>query len=143
MTTREAFVAEVLSWEGTPFRWQQSIKGVGCDCLGLLEGAARNIGMPEADSPALRSKDYGGRVPVERLLAGLREALEPADPYVAGNAWLMRFKGRPQHLGVFTGEYVVHACLGAKKPQVLKTPAAVAARWWPIHSAWRFPSLED
>ena len=47
--TKEAIVAEATSWLGTPYRHQASLKGVGCDCLGLLRGVWRAFfdGEPE------------------------------------------------------------------------------------------------
>lgn len=35
------------SWVGTPYHHQQSVKGVGCDCLGLLRGVYRELIGPE------------------------------------------------------------------------------------------------
>ena len=39
--TRDAIVAEARAWIGTPYRHQASLKGVGCDCLGLVRGVWR------------------------------------------------------------------------------------------------------
>jgi cell wall-associated NlpC family hydrolase len=36
--SRSAIVAEARTWIGTPYRHQASLKGVGCDCLGLVRG---------------------------------------------------------------------------------------------------------
>ena len=44
MTSEEldaAILAECRAWIGTPYRHQASVKGVGCDCLGLLRGIWR------------------------------------------------------------------------------------------------------
>jgi cell wall-associated NlpC family hydrolase len=49
MTTREQFVAEARSWEGTPFHHQANLKGVGVDCVGLIRGAAIELGMMPRD----------------------------------------------------------------------------------------------
>lgn len=38
---RDALVAEARSWIGTSYRHQASVKGVGCDCLGLVRGVWR------------------------------------------------------------------------------------------------------
>src|SRR5215207_7343246 len=38
MTTREQIVAAARGWIGTPYHHQASVKGVGCDCLGLIRG---------------------------------------------------------------------------------------------------------
>ena len=34
----EAIIAAAKEWRGTPYHHQQSQKGVGCDCLGLVRG---------------------------------------------------------------------------------------------------------
>jgi cell wall-associated NlpC family hydrolase len=41
--TCSAIVAEARSWIGTPYQHQASLKGVGCDCLGLLRGVWRAV----------------------------------------------------------------------------------------------------
>ena len=38
-------VAEALTWEGTPFHHQESVKGVGCDCKGLIYGIAKTFDL--------------------------------------------------------------------------------------------------
>lgn len=43
-------VAEAMSWLGTPYRHQASLKHVGCDCLGLLRGVWREV---KGDEPEL------------------------------------------------------------------------------------------
>jgi NlpC/P60 family putative phage cell wall peptidase len=39
--TADSVVAEARSWIGTPYQHQASLKGVGCDCLGLVRGVWR------------------------------------------------------------------------------------------------------
>jgi NlpC/P60 family putative phage cell wall peptidase len=36
--TRDDVIAEARSWIGTPWHHQASVKGVGCDCIGLIRG---------------------------------------------------------------------------------------------------------
>lgn len=36
--SRAAIVTEVRTWLGTPYHHQAALKGVGCDCIGLLRG---------------------------------------------------------------------------------------------------------
>src|SRR5437764_272872 len=43
MVSRATIVAEAESWLGTPYRHQASLKGVGCDCLGLVRGIWRAV----------------------------------------------------------------------------------------------------
>lgn len=40
MVTRKAIVNAARSWLGTPYHHQASLRGVGCDCLGLIRGLA-------------------------------------------------------------------------------------------------------
>jgi len=49
--TRAAIVAEARSWIGTRYRHQGSLKGVGCDCLGLVRGVWRNCIGAEPELP--------------------------------------------------------------------------------------------
>ena len=52
--TRAAIVAEARAWIGTPYRHQASLKGIGCDCLGLLRGIWRGEGwLPHLDDVAV------------------------------------------------------------------------------------------
>ena len=40
---RDAIVAAARGWIGTPYVHQASVKGLGCDCLGLLRGLWREM----------------------------------------------------------------------------------------------------
>lgn len=40
-------VAAARSWLGTPYAHQASLRGVGCDCLGLVRGLWRELVGPE------------------------------------------------------------------------------------------------
>ncbi len=42
-------VAIARSWIGTPYVHQASVKGAGCDCLGLLRGVWREVNGEEAE----------------------------------------------------------------------------------------------
>ena len=59
----EAFLNSLRAWQGTPFHHGAALKGVGCDCYGLIVGAAAAVGAcppalplypenPEALTPA-------------------------------------------------------------------------------------------
>lgn len=41
--SRETIVAVARAWIGTPYRHQGSLKGAGCDCLGLIRGVWREV----------------------------------------------------------------------------------------------------
>src|SRR5258705_11857517 len=69
--TRSAFITEALTWEGTPYRHQGRLKGVGVDCIGLLVGVAHALGLTDYDLT-----DYDKR-PDGSLRARMNEQLDP------------------------------------------------------------------
>ena len=46
---RALIIAEARSWIGMPYRHQGSLKGIGCDCLGLVRGVWRALYGPEPE----------------------------------------------------------------------------------------------
>ena len=40
---RARTVAAARLWTGTPYHHQASLRGVGCDCLGLVRGVWRDL----------------------------------------------------------------------------------------------------
>ncbi len=50
MVTRQEFIDAARKWVGTPYHHQARVKGVGCDCIGLVVGVAREFGY-EIDRP--------------------------------------------------------------------------------------------
>lgn len=138
-------VTEARSWLGTPFHWQASLKGVGADCRGLVVGVARELGLPEAQSlHATMLANYDEVVPIALLRKGLAATLQRIPEPEPGDVLLLKAGGKPQHLGIFTGDDVIH-CWGRGPAGlvrcVLAHPAKVAFRAWPLDSAWRFGSL--
>lgn len=55
------------SWLGTPYHDQASLRGVGCDCLGLARGVWREVVGPEPFPIPPYSRDWGETVPREVL----------------------------------------------------------------------------
>lgn len=102
MVTREQIAAEALEWAAlkTPFHWQASLKGKGCDCKGLILGVARELGLPEANSPFGAIADYKLRVDCKLLVEGLRETFDPVESPGLGDIILLKLDGKPQHLAI-------------------------------------------
>lgn len=125
---REAAEA-AREWLGTPFHWEASLKGVGCDCRGLLTGVARDLGRPEAQSIEANVVGYSRRIDEPALLAGLdkvfkrRRTLKPR----LGDILAFRVQNKVQHLGIATGpDRFVHA-YSHDPAQVIETPLG---RFW-------------
>jgi NlpC/P60 family putative phage cell wall peptidase len=104
MVARGAIVAEAVGWIGTPYRHQASLKGVGCDCLGLVRGVWRARLGEEPERVPGYTRDWaeagGGEVLAE---AGRRHLVEiavaaarPGDVLV----FRMRPGGPAKHAGI-------------------------------------------
>ena len=52
-------IAVARSWLGTPYHDQASLRGVGCDCLGLARGVWRQVVGPEPFLIPAYSRDWG------------------------------------------------------------------------------------
>jgi cell wall-associated NlpC family hydrolase len=94
---RVAALAE--EWIDVPFHWQGTVRA-GCDCKGLVAGIARELGRPEADSVEALAGDYGGKVDVARLKAGLARMFDRASDRQPGDVLLLRMGGLAQHLAI-------------------------------------------
>ena len=66
---RAEIVAAARSWIGTPYRHQASLRGVGCDCLGLLRGVWREVVGDEPEAAPAYSRDWAEASGREALLA--------------------------------------------------------------------------
>lgn len=140
--------AEAKSWEGTPCRWQGSVKGAGCDCKGLVVGVARTLGLPEAESLYAAMADYRvGMVDVRLLKQGLSETLARVEDMQAGDVLLLFLAGVPQHLAILTdppqpgrGGKMVHSW-GLAGRRVVEVPFTQGRRLRELDSVWRFPSV--
>ena len=100
-------VAIARTWLGTPYVHQASIKGVGCDCLGLLRGVWRELHGAEPEEVPPYSPDWAEATGTETLYTALARHLAPADPatLAPGDIALFRMsRGAPaKHCGIVTG----------------------------------------
>ena len=61
-------------WLGTPYRHQGSLKGVGCDCLGLVRGIWRELYGEEPETPGAYARtgpNAAARPPADRRRGGI------------------------------------------------------------------------
>lgn len=141
---RQDIVRAARAWVGTPYQHQASLRGIGCDCLGLLRGLWREFhgDEPERIRPYAPSwAEIDGR---ERLLDAAARHLVPAtgDVIQAGMILIFRWKdGAPaKHCGIATGPArFIHAHDGASVAEVALVPS------WRrrIVARFDFPALED
>jgi NlpC/P60 family putative phage cell wall peptidase len=110
----EAVIAAARSWLGTPYHDQASVRGVGCDCLGLARGVWREVVGPEPFPIPTYNRDWGETGPREVLAEGARVAMIEVDPRDAASGALFLFRMQPRaiakHVGIFTApDRFIHA----------------------------------
>ena len=141
---RDAIVAEARSWIGTPYRHQTSLKGVGCDCLGLVRGVWRAVCGDEPEAVPAYSRDWAEAARCETLaLAAGRHMTEIAcGEFKPGDVLLFRWRAGliAKHAAVASApDKMVHAHDGAAVAEVAIAP------WWRrrLAFAFRFPGVID
>ena len=95
------------SWLSTPYHDHASLRGVGCDCLGLTRGVWRDVVGPEPFPIPPYSRDWGETGPREVLAEGARRMMIEVEPAAAGPGALVLFRMKPRaiakHVGIVTG----------------------------------------
>ncbi|WP_434058440.1 NlpC/P60 family protein [Coralliovum pocilloporae] len=141
-TTPEDLIAEARSWIGTPYRHQASLKGVGCDCLGLVRGLWRFLYGTEPESLPAYTPDWAEANGEETLAEAGHRHLLPISTDVAEAGDLILFRWQPhcpaKHVGLLSRtDHFIHAQSGAVVSEVPLTG------WWRrrISHAFRFPHL--
>ena len=107
-------ITAARSWLGTPYHDQASLKGVGCDCLGLARGVWREVMGDEPFQIPPYSRDWGETGPHEVLAEGARGAMIEIAPENAGPGALLIFRMErraiAKHVGILTeADTFIHA----------------------------------
>lgn len=107
-------ITTARSWLGTPYHDQASLRGVGCDCLGLARGVWREVVGPEPFPIPPYSRDWGETGPREVLAEGARKMMiEVPTAYAPPGALIlfrMTSRAIAKHVGILTTpERFIHA----------------------------------
>lgn len=142
--TRDEIVDAARLWLGTPYHHQASLRGVGCDCLGLVRGVWRDLCGAEPETPPPYSPSWAESLRQETLaLAAARHlrslAATEARP---GDVLLFRWREHlpAKHCAILAGpDRIIHAHDGASVAEVAFTS------WWRRHlsHAFSFPGVTD
>jgi NlpC/P60 family putative phage cell wall peptidase len=147
-------VAAARSWLGTPYHHQAAVKGVGCDCLGLVRGVYEELLGRPAEAPPPYSRDWAEASTCETMLEAARRhfiEIEPGEAR-AGDIVIFRLRAGamakhaailsagsllPGNAGV-SGCRMIHAVEGAPVSEVH------LSSWWRrrVAAAFRFPDKE-
>ena len=115
MTTREEIVTAARGWIGTPYRHQASVKGAGCDCLGLVRGVWREVIGAEPETPPAYTPDWA-ELPAGAAEEAMAEAARrhmkevSVDEARAGDVLLFRMRahGPAKHAAILK----IHGLVG-------------------------------
>lgn len=106
---RAHIVAAARECVGVPFRLQGRDPALGLDCIGLVLHAGRAAGFPLFDAPDYRLSEDPVRLDAAMEQAGMRRIL--LREYQIGDCLRFVTGGEPLHLGITTGDGIIHADL--------------------------------
>lgn len=144
-----AVAAEARTWLGTRFHHQAHLKGVGCDCVGLVLGVGKALGIFPAD---LTSRpEFAPYVGYSRMPSGgrleqacARFAVQiPVSEIRPGDVVLFNFNGAPSHAAI-VGDYpagglsIIHAYAVTRKVVESRFDEGWASR---VAAAYRLPGV--
>ena len=147
MKARLDIVAAARLWLGTPYQHQASLRGVGCDCLGLVRGVWRDVMGDEPEAPPPYQPDWAesgptGGGPCEPLIEAASRHLAAccAADIVPGDVLLFRWRAHlpAKHVAILSVDgAMIHAHDGTSVCEVPFSP------WWRRHLAasFRFPEI--
>lgn len=141
---RDEIVDAARLWLGTPYHHQASLRGVGCDCLGLVRGVWRNLCGDEPEAPPPYSPSWAESLRQETLALAAERHLLPLVPADAQPGDVLLFRWREhlpaKHCAILASpDRIIHAHDGAAVAEVAFTP------WWRRHlsHAFSFPGVTD
>jgi NlpC/P60 family putative phage cell wall peptidase len=166
LSTRTTIVATARTWLGTPYHHQASLKGAGCDCVGLVRGIWRELYGSEPQALPAYTRDWAEAQGRETLLEAARRHLVEIPPAAATPGDILIFRWRrnapAKHCAILAtlplpacGERagvrgshtrapigsttMIHALEGAPVSEVSLSP------WWRRHLAgvFAFPEVSD
>lgn len=103
-TTLGDVVSEARTWIATPYSHQHRAKGHAVDCVGLVIGVARELGLV---APDFDVNGYARKPDGKTLLALCEQFMTPVPlaEMQPGNVLVLSFKRDPQHMGI-VADYV-------------------------------------
>lgn len=119
---RQEIIKTAREYVGTPFVHQARLKGIGVDCIGLVTGIGKDLGLINYDHVVYPRYSSNG----DQLMFHMRKAFveidvdkrQPADVIIY---WTDKNSKHPQHLAVLTDNGIIHTYDRVKK--VVETPS--------------------
>lgn len=125
-----AVVREAREWIGTPYVPQARVKGIGCDCVGLIVGVGEQTGLLAACAvPPYREGDMAL---MDSMFPAHFECIESPEP---GAVLQLDVPGNRRHLAICAGDSIIHVY--GRKIGVTEHP--FTGRWQArLLSCWRY-----
>lgn len=140
---RAQIIAAARSWIDTPYQHQASLRGVGCDCLGLVRGVWRDVIGAEPEAPHSYTPDWAEAGGSEQLAQAAARHLIATNKQAFCGAEILLFRWRSdlpaKHMAIATSpDWMIHAHDGARACEVPIT------RWWRRRLAFvfEFPNMD-
>lgn len=139
---RVRIIAAARTWLGTPYQHQTSVKGVGCDCLGLVRGVWREVVGPEPEPLPSYTPHWAEACGEETLYDAGRRLLVEHDLAQTRPGDVVLFRMAPdapmKHVAILSApDRIIHAYWG----RAVVEGAVIS--WWRrrMAAAFSFPSL--
>lgn len=134
-------VAAARGWLGTPYRHQASVKGVGCDCLGLVRGIWREFYGDEPEAVPNYSASWGEGKGVDVLSEVAEKHLVKCGFPSTGRVVIFRMRPNiiAKHCGIMIGNgKFIHSTEGHGVVEVHMVP------WYSsrIVGSYAFPGVD-
>ena len=145
--TRTQVVQAAREWVDTPFHHQARLKGVGVDCVGLVIGISRELGLCEPNfDVAAYPRTPDGRS-LMRQADGLMTRVQAGSDLRCGQVLVVALGGEPQHMGIL-GDYrhgglsLIHAAAVSRPARVIETRLVFGHRMKFV-AAFELPGVVD
>jgi NlpC/P60 family putative phage cell wall peptidase len=136
----ERIVSIARSWIGTPYVHQASVKGAGCDCLGLLRGVWRELRGDEPEHVPPYSADWAEATGADTLYRALSRHLTeiPKTQAKPGDIALFRMPphGPAKHSGILANRDGHPTLIHARQNK--RVSEEVLSRYWRAKLAFAF-----
>lgn len=137
---RAAIITEALTWEETPYHHHACLKHVGVDCIHLIVGIAKAVGVLDASyTPPIYSEQWHLHNTRELLKEGILACGgTPTTQPAPGDILLFRFALAASHAAILLpGQFIIHAVMNKRVTRQRYTIA-----WQKrFDSAYRFPGV--
>lgn len=143
--TREDAVAEARAWLGTPFQHQGCLKGVACDCIGLVKGVGLALGLVDYDPTSPQAQafaSYSMMPDSKRMRQGLATWLLPISvaEVLPADILFMAWTREPQHVALRTDHGIIHSYSSVGKVVEHAFDESWQRR---VVAAYRYPVFKD